>query len=77
VKPHDEELVAGLSGINAADAVEPEFFLRVMEQQKRGGEINLLHLNEDGQFMWRCHRFPDYEPLFTAMLERLSEDEKR
>jgi hypothetical protein len=86
IKPYGEELVAGLSA-GGIGTPGPELFVRLMQDLKRrddalppperlgvGGEIHVLRLNGDGQFLWRCHRFPDYEAVFTEMLARLQSE---
>jgi len=86
IKPYGEELGAGLTAIAINYPIQ-EIIVRLMEEQKRrddallphervgiGGEIHILNLNKDEQFMWRCHRFPDYEVLFREMLIRLKDE---
>ena len=89
VKPYGEELLTAFIA-ECSGAPSLEDIIGLVEQQKKrddslpqdkrlgiGGEIHFLLLNDQGQYLWRCHRFPEYSQLYAQMLNSLAKAQQQ
>jgi hypothetical protein len=89
IKPPTDQLVQLFPRAVAERGLVPAF-VEVITQQKIddeakpplervgiGGEVHVLTLIPDEQFVWNCHRFDDYASSYQRMLERLRQQNQQ